>query len=117
MPHVQLEGTIDAAHLQRALTPAAEPTGAGVRKSRDAFLGRDGHTLLVETTVVEGGVNRSFLTRIERKQDGRYSVRIDPATPVERTAGVARSVAWIAARVLEASPGARRVHTNIPDAD
>ncbi len=115
MPHVLLEGAIDAADLQQALEPTAVQTGAGVRKTRGVFLGRDGQTLLVESTVVEGGVNRSFLTRIERKQEGHVSVRIEPTTPVERTAGVARTVAWIADRVLDATPGARRIQTNIPD--
>jgi len=113
MPHVILEGPVDLAALHRSISPAIEMTPHGLRRLRNAYLDSRGTRLLLETLVMEGGVGRNFLVRVDRKGPDRHSVRIEPMVAVDRTRGVIDAVAWIGRLIRERCPDTTFGRTNI----
>lgn len=114
MPHVTLNGPLDLTVLQRTLSPALERTPTGARRLKNAYLNGSGCTLLLETLVMESGISRAFFLRIDAKEPGRSTVRIEPMVAVDRTGGVIDTVAWLARRILADHPSCTLAHSNIP---
>jgi hypothetical protein len=87
--------------------------GGDVLRTQGVFLERFGRALLIEALAVERGRKTGFYVRLASHEDGRCSVRVDPATQVERTDGVKRIVAEVGADLLARSPGATVRVTNL----
>jgi hypothetical protein len=115
MPHVIIEGPVDLEALHRSISPALERMPDGLRRLKNAYLDPRGTTLLLETLVMEGGVGRNFLVRVDRKPAHRHSVRLDPMVSVDRTRGVIAAVAWVARLILERCPKTALHATNIQE--
>jgi len=115
MPHVIIEGPIDLEALHRSISPALERMTDGLRRLKNAYLDQRETTLLLETLVMEGGVGRIFLVRVDRKSAHRHSVRLDPIVSVDRTCGVIGAVAWVGRLILEQCPKTALCATNIQE--
>ncbi len=77
------------------------------------YLERGGRTALVGALVVERGRKQPFYVRISAHDRGSVTLRLDPATHVERSDAVKALVAELGARLLQATPGASVAVTNL----
>lgn len=113
MPHVVLEGrvTIDAA--ARAFRPFVEREGDLIVKADRLYRESEGRAALVEMVVVEAGHTQKFFIQLSPREGG-LTVRLEPLTDPEKTAGVRRAIAHVAARLREAC-GAVYGRTNIEE--
>ena len=113
MPHAVIQGEVSAERVYRDLGEFRERVAGLVMHVGEAFLARSGHSALIEAVVVEG-TTRRFLVEILSRDDG-VTVRLYPQTDPEKTPGVRRLLAEVAARVRGLDPGARIVRSNLPD--
>ena len=113
MPHVVIEGKIEARRVAREVVPLEARDRVALYKVREAFLDRSGRHALLDTIVVEGATRRFFISVEEHAGEGRVTVRIHQVGDPERTPGVKRAVARVARRLLALDPGARVVATNL----
>lgn len=107
MPHVVVEGPISLEALRRAFAPLFERWGDDVLKVRGFYLEQNGADALLETMVVESGHRQSFFIQLRPREDG-LTVRLLPQTDPEKTDGVKRALARVAAFVREQDPEALR---------
>ena len=113
MPHVVLEGMVSLDDCERDLVPFIVRDGGFLAKGERLYREREGHTILIETLVVDRGHTQKFFIQVARKSGG-VIVRLEPLTDPEKTPGVRRALAVIAHRIRERS-GAAYGTTNIDD--
>ncbi|HKQ98385.1 MAG TPA: hypothetical protein VJV75_10950 [Candidatus Polarisedimenticolia bacterium] len=113
MPHILLEGRAAITDLQSRHRPFSVREGDRLVKVDRFYADAEGAAALVETLVVEGAHTQRFLVQVTARGDG-LSVRLEPMTDPEKTAGVKRALALVAERLREAG-GLRYGSTNIPE--
>ena len=99
MPHVVLKGKIEVTDVFRKLEPFLARSENGILRTTNAFIDRDGKSILVESLVIEGSKKTQFFTMISGREDG-VVVRISPVVEVEKTHGVKKIIAVIANQLL-----------------
>ena len=113
MPHVVIEGEIDLAAWSAAFEPLLLRVGGDVLRAERVYLEGGARAALIESLAVEAGRRQSFYIKLSAHDRGTLTVRIDPLTHPDRSDGVKRLVAEVAARALGSMPGARVVRTNL----
>lgn len=114
MPHVVIEEAVDVRAACEGLPLAAVRNGGEILKIVDVYLNRAGHTALVDCVVVEEGRSQSFFVQLAQK-DRQITVRLLAATDPEKTPGVKRVLALIAAKLRDAVAGSRFGKTNLQE--
>lgn len=113
MPHVIRAGRADLEAAWRGLPVGPWRWGSVVARLEGAFLGRDGHSLLLAAVVVEFGRPIHALVLVTVRQD-ETAIRLWPPHQIERTEAVKRVIVQIAAELC--AFGAREIHTtNLAD--
>ena len=102
MPHVVLEGRVTIADAQAGFQPFVVREGDLLVKVDRFFRERDGRAALLETVVVERGHTQKFFIQLSPKAEG-LTIRLEPLTDPEKTAGVRRAIALVAHRIREAT--------------
>jgi hypothetical protein len=113
VPHVVLEGPVDLARYAVEFEPLLVRRNGDVLRAHKIFVEREGRALLIEALVVEAGRKQPFYILISGHDRKGASVRVDPLTHPERSAGVRDLVARVGADLLARSPGARVGVTNL----
>ena len=106
MPHVVVEGPVALEAYFRAFEPLLLREGDAILKTTDAYLDTRRTTLLLAAVVVEHGRRQNFYVQLLAKDKG-VTVRLEPLTDPEKTPGVLRLLAAVAADLRARSPGAR----------
>ncbi len=112
MPHIAIDGDVDLEAYAREFTPILLRQDGDVLRADRVLVDPTGQRVLVEALVIEAGRKQPFYIRIARRDRGA-SVRVDPLTHPERSAGVRALVAHVGAVLLERSPGAEISATNL----
>ncbi|MBI4168756.1 MAG: hypothetical protein HY510_02320 [Acidobacteria bacterium] len=119
MPHVVLEGreARDGRLVIDEFAARFEPFVVREQdllvKAERLYRERDGRAALVEVVVVERGFTQKFFIQLSPKDAG-VTVRLEPLTDPEKTAGVRRAIALLAHRIVEVS-GCVYGRTNIQE--
>ena len=113
MPHVVIRGDVDLAAFARDFEGLLLRDSRDVLRADQVYLEREQKSALVAALVVEQGRKLPFYITISCHDRGTATVRIDPLTHVERSQGVRRLVAELAACLLERTPGAAISVTNL----
>ena len=111
MPHVVLEGAVTIDDAVRVLGPFLEREGSLIVKAERVYREKDARAVLIEIVVVEGNHTQRFFIQIGQRPSG-VTVRLEPLTDPEKTAGVRRALAHVAHRIRSAT-GAAYGPTNI----
>jgi hypothetical protein len=112
VPHVEVRGSVRLADFHARFAPRSLREGETVTKAGGAFLAHDGRTLLLDLLIVEGFLRQSFFLVLTERGGGAM-VRLLPRTSPEKTAGVKRAVAWVAAWLRAVSPSSSIGTTNL----
>ena len=99
MPHVVLKGKIVVTDVFRKLESFLVRSENGILRTTNAFIDRDGKSILVESLVIEGSKKTQFFTMISGREDG-IVVRICPVVEVEKSHGVKKIIAETATQLL-----------------
>jgi hypothetical protein len=113
VPHVVLEGPITIDDAARIFEPFVSREGDLVVKAERFYRGKDDRAALIEMVVVEAGHTQKFFIQLSARDSG-LTVRLEPLTDPEKTPGVRRAIARVAARLRVAS-GAAYGKTNIQE--
>lgn len=113
MPHVVLEGRVSVDACQERFEPFVVREGDLLVKVERFYRERDARAALIETLVVDRGHTQKFFIQLSPKGDG-LTVRLEPLTDPEKTAGVRRALALVAHRIRVAS-GCSYGKTNIEE--
>ncbi len=113
MPHVVLEGRVTIDDCQARFERFVVREGDLLVKVERFYRERDARSALVETLVVDRGHTQKFFIQLSPKGEG-ITVRLEPLTDPEKTAGVKRALALIAHRIREAT-GCAYGRTNIEE--
>lgn len=113
MPHVVLEGGITIDEAERRFEPFVHRDGALVVKAERFYRERQARAALIEMVVVEAGHTQKFFIQLSPREGG-LTVRLEPLTDPEKTAGVRRAIALLAHRIVEVS-GCVYGRTNIQE--
>ncbi len=103
--------TID--DCQERFEPFVVRDGELLVKVERFYRERDARGALLETLVVDRGHVQKFFIHLSPKGDG-ITVRLEPLTDPEKTAGVKRALALVANRIREAT-GCAYGRTNIDE--
>jgi hypothetical protein len=114
MPHIQVLGADPLEPLAARFEPLSSRHGDTITKATAFYLNARDRTALVEALVVEPHVHRKFYILLTEKSGG-LMVRLDPLTDPEKTDGVKRLLAEVAAWVRRASPRGRYGTTNLSE--
>jgi hypothetical protein len=115
MPHVVLEGAVDLRRVVEKFEPVLDRWGDNVLKLRQVYLEQRGEEVLLDTLVVESGHRQQFFIQVTRREGGAV-LRLLPQTDPEKTDGVKRALARVAALVREHAAGECRYGaTNLSD--
>jgi len=115
VPHVVLEGAVDLQRVRDHFEPVVERWGNDLFKVRHLYMERQGQELLLDALVVESGHRQRFFIQLMQRE-GSTVLRLLPQTDPEKTDGVKRALARMAAFVLEQAAGKCRYGaTNISD--
>jgi len=113
MPHVVLEGSVDLAAFARDFEPICLREDGDVLRAQKIFASRDQRTLLIEALTVEAQRKQPFYIKITAHERGGASVRIDPMTHPDRSAGIRTLVARVASDLLRSCPESILGATNL----
>jgi len=102
VPHVVLEGRITIDDCQGRFEPFVVREGELLVKIERFYRERDGRAALLETLVVDRGHTQKFFIQLSPRGDG-LTVRLEPLTDPEKTAGVRRALALVAHRMRQAT--------------
>jgi hypothetical protein len=114
VPHIVLAGRPGAAALDAyaaVFEPFAVREGDLIVKVERLYRERDGRGALLETIVSQRGHTQKFFVQLAPKET-ELTVRLEPLTDPEKTPGVRRALALVAARVAGVA-GCRVARTNI----
>ena len=103
MPHVVVEGPVDLEEVRQRFQPLFERHAEDILKVESAFLERSEKELLLDALVVESGHRQRFFIHV-RLREGGVMVRLLPQTDPEKTDGVKRALARVAAFVRDLRP-------------
>lgn len=113
MPHVVLRGRLGVDDAQRVFEPFVAREEGRVIKAERFYREKDARAALIEMVVVEGNHTQKFFIQLSPRDDG-LTVRLDPLTDPEKSAGVKRALAHVAHR-LRTATGAEYGSTNIDE--
>jgi hypothetical protein len=113
VPHVVLEGPITIDVATRTFAPFVARDGDLVIKAERLYRERDSRAALVEMVVVEAGHTQKFFIQLSPRESG-LTVRLEPLTDPEKTAGVRHAIARLA-HALRSATGASYGRTNIEE--
>ncbi len=113
MPHVVLEGSVDLRLYAEEFQPILIRQSGDILRADGLYVEREGRALLIEALVVEAGRKLPFYILVSANDRGGATVRVDPMTHPERSAGVKDLVAHVGADLLAHSPGAQVKVTNL----
>jgi hypothetical protein len=105
MPHVVLEGTVDLQQLGTSFEPLFQRWGNDLLKVDHLYLEQQGEDVLLDTLVVESGHRQHFFIQVTPRKGGAV-VRLLPQTDPEKTDGVKRALALVAAWIRGLGSGA-----------
>jgi hypothetical protein len=108
-----IEGDADLAAFARGWTPLVLRRGADVLRAGELYLEQGARACLIDALCIEAGRKQPFYLKLSRHDRGSVTVRIDPMTHPERSPGVRELVAYVGARLLRATPGARVGASNL----
>jgi len=112
MAYVIVEGPVRTADYAAGFTPETVKEGETIVRFLDILTASQKDRAMVETVVVESGRSVRFYIEV-RDREGSLNVRPEPLTDPEKTPGVKRSVALVAARVRSLSNEAVFGNTNV----
>lgn len=112
MPHAVLTGKVVLEELFREFRPIMIRKDQDVLRTMDAYINRNGASILIESLAVEAGASTSFLILVSSRDDG-VVVRLYPKVEVEKTEGVKRILAEQARQMLASFPGLSIGETNL----
>ena len=104
MPHVVLEGAVDLQRLCEHFEPVLERWGDDLFKIQHLYREQQGEEVLLDTLVVESGHRQRFFIQLTLRE-GSALLRLLPQTDPEKTDGVKRALARVAALVREHAAG------------
>lgn len=113
MPHVVLQGPVSIDACQKRFEPCTWREGDLLVKVERFYREKDGRAALIETLVVDRGHTQKFFIQLSPKDAG-LTIRLEPLTDPEKTAGVRRALALVAHRIKLAC-GCDYGRTNIED--
>lgn len=99
MPHVVLQGQIDAKKVFKELESVFVKFDDGIVKTSTKYISESGDTLLVESLAIQKSEKQSFFTIINNRDDG-IVIRIHPLTDIEKTSRVKKVLVNIAQQLL-----------------
>jgi len=99
---VVLQGRVTLDECQARFEPFVDRQGDLLIKVERFYRERDGRAALLETLVVDRGHTQKFFIQLSPKGDG-LTVRLEPLTDPEKTAGVRRALALVAHRIRTAA--------------
>ena len=114
MPHIVLHGPVDLERFFSEYEPTVRQQPGEVLKLLNIFMGRDRQTLLIEALAAGVGPPIRFLVLVTAHAS-RTTVRIYPGTDPEKTPGVKKLLALVAADLKNRSPGCTYGTTNLAD--
>jgi len=112
MPHLEVRGAIDLSAVHRRFRIHSYREDSLVLKAQGCYLSQDSRTLLFDCLVAEQFLRQGFFVLCAAKDDA-IMVRLLPRTSPEKTDGVKRSVAWIAAWLQTFDPSAKIGTSNL----
>ena len=117
MPHVVVEGPCAVGEFHARFLPEKLRADGRIIKFNESFLSARGTLALVEAVVVEGALStgatpKAFFIVLSQREEG-VIVRLLSVTDPEKTEGVKRAIALLAARLKAQSPACRYVRTNL----
>ena len=113
MPHAVISGPLDLEAWARAFRPETLARGRDVLRTVCVLVDSGGRAALVEAVAIEAGRKLPFYVKVSVHERGTFTVRVDPLTHVERSAGVKELVAHVARSLLAFAPGAEVARTNL----
>jgi len=114
MPHVQILGAAKLEQLAERFEPLTRRFGETIVKTMALYLNSRDRTALVQALVVEPRIHRKLYVLLVEKPEGLMA-RLDPLTDPEKTDGVRRLLAEVAAWVRSVSPRSSFGTTNLQD--
>ena len=114
MPHIVLDGVVNAERFFESFHPTQERAEAEILKTQDIFISRDRKMLLIEAIAIEDGPPQRFFIQAAVK-DNRTTVRIYPGTDPVKTAGVKKLLAIVAKLMREQHPEIDYGATNLKE--
>ncbi len=103
MPHVVIEGAVALEALREAFSPLFERWGDDILRVRGFYLEQQGKAALLDTLVVESSHRQIFFIQL-LPHEAKMTVRLLPHTDPEKTEGVKRALARVAAFVQAQAP-------------
>jgi hypothetical protein len=94
---VVIEGPLDLSQAGREFRPIVQRDGNDILKVERLYLSTDGEEGLLDTLVVEAGHRQRFFIQVRLREGGGATVRLLPLTDPEKTDGVRRALARVAA--------------------
>lgn len=114
MPHVVVEEAGDLQGLFQAFTPIIQRTGNDILKVQDFYLSRSGKDALLDSVAIEQGAACTFFVQLKLHEKS-ITVRLLPATDPEKTPGVKKVMALVAAFIRTVYPKSRYGKTNLQE--
>lgn len=114
MPHIVLENINDTKEAYDALKPFAQKIEGGILKVLDKYLNGAEQTALVESLVIENGVNQNFFIQLSQKKSS-LTVRLLPLTDPEKTKGVKTIMAMVAKEIKDTNESITYGKNNLED--
>lgn len=114
MPHVVVVGAGDLRGFAQGFAPIEERDQTGIRRTAEVFVSTRGTRVLIEAVVAETGKTQRFFVSVSTSDQGA-TVRLEPLTDPDKTAGVKRLLAAVAVRLVLHFDGARYGKTNLQE--
>ncbi len=114
MPHVVLQGQIDAKKAFEELEPVFVKFDDGIVKTSITYISESNDSLLVESLAIQKKEKQSFFTIINNRDDG-IVIRIHPLTDIEKTSRVKQVLVNIAKQLLMKFEATRIGPTNLQE--
>ena len=106
MPHVIVEGPASLERLYQPFRPDTIRDDDAIIKLQEIYLNVSKQAALIDCVVVEDGLPQKFYALLTQKSSG-ITVRLDPMTDPQKTAGVKRLVAMLGHRLKSQDPACR----------
>lgn len=112
MPHVILSGPSDFPGLFENFQPFRADANGWIIKVKNCLKSTDSRLLVFDCTAVRSGFSQDYYIRAEDKA-GSITVRVDPYMRIERNEGVQRTIAALAHWIMQGSPAASMMKSNL----
>lgn len=114
MPHVVLNGKTSIEEIFNELEPLFLRKEGTILKTVDFYVNREKNAILIDSLIVEAGVNTVFLALISGRGDG-VVVRLFPKMYVEKTELVKKTLVELAKQLLAKFHDLEVGDTNLSD--